>query len=68
MRDLMALLRKECERIGRDPAEIEVTARAPAKRETLHELEQLGVSRVVIRAGYDDAAQRIKDYQKVLSS
>lgn len=68
MRDLLALLRKECERIGRDPAEIEITARAPGKRETLHELEKLGVSRVVIRAGYDDAAQRIQDYQKVLSS
>jgi probable F420-dependent oxidoreductase len=42
-------LRVECAAIGRDPAAVELTARAPSKPQTARALADLGVSRVVMR-------------------
>ncbi|MFE0588339.1 LLM class F420-dependent oxidoreductase [Micromonospora echinospora] len=47
---LLARLRAECAAIGRDPAGVAVTARAPATRADADALRELGVTRVVIRA------------------
>jgi len=54
---LLDRLRTECEAVGRDPAEIEITARAPGRREEVARLIDLGVSRVVIRADAADLSQ-----------
>lgn len=51
---LLARMRGECALIGRDPAEIEITARAPRTRAEADELAALGVARVVIRADPTD--------------
>jgi hypothetical protein len=51
---LRAALRDECEALGRDPDEVEVTARAPGDRGEVELLRSLGVARVVIRANPDD--------------
>lgn len=46
--ELFAIVRAECERIGRDPSEIELTAGAPVRSlDDVKRLEDLGVSRVV---------------------
>ncbi|MEU4568954.1 LLM class F420-dependent oxidoreductase [Micromonospora sp. NPDC023956] len=47
---LLARLRAECSALGRDPAEVAVTARAPGTRAEADALRELGVSRVVVRA------------------
>lgn len=56
MAALLELLRVECAAIGRDPAEIEITARAPGQRATVQALAELGVTRVVMRVVPGDLA------------
>lgn len=49
LRGLLATLRQECDRIGRDPTEVEITV--GANRPTaahVHELAELGVARIVV--------------------
>lgn len=57
MRQLVATLADECAAIGRDPAEVELTARAPSRRDVARSLADLGVRRVVMRVPFDDLAQ-----------
>lgn len=69
--DLLGVLRKECEAIGRDPAAIEVTARAPRTAAEIAELASLGVSRVIMRADASDLAgteRRVLRYRKELET
>ncbi|MGC4788036.1 LLM class F420-dependent oxidoreductase [Micromonospora sp. DT178] len=47
--EMLTLLRAECAVLGRDPAEVAVTSRAPATRAEADALRELGVARVVIR-------------------
>ncbi len=56
MAGLLERLAIECAEVGRDPAEIELTARAPARADTLQRLAGMGVSRVVMRADPRDLA------------
>jgi probable F420-dependent oxidoreductase len=68
---LLAVLRQECAAVGRDPAGVEVTARAPRTAAELADLAALGVSRVVIRADMTDLAgteKRVLRYRKELLS
>lgn len=68
---LLAVLRDECATIGRDPAAIEVTARAPRTAAEIADLASLGVSRVVIRADATDLAgteRRVLRYRKEMGS
>ncbi|MEV6930662.1 LLM class F420-dependent oxidoreductase [Dactylosporangium sp. NPDC051485] len=61
------LLRRECEALGRDPDEVEVTVRAPGDRGELETLRSLGVARVVIRADPEDLVgvrDKVRRYQK----
>jgi probable F420-dependent oxidoreductase len=65
--EVVPRLRAECERIGRDPAEIEVTARAPGKPEAVRALAEAGVTRVVMGvrlANLDEAREKITRYQR----
>jgi len=50
LRKLLAVLRDECERIGRDPAEVEISAGAPVPltEEAIRRHEAMGVSRLLI--------------------
>jgi probable F420-dependent oxidoreductase len=57
MAGLIARLGTECAALGRDPAEVELTARAPGKRTVVRELAELGVQRVVLRVGLSDLDQ-----------
>jgi len=57
--ELVDRLTVECGRIGRDPAEIELTARAPGRPADLQRLAELGVGRVVMRA-YPDDLERVR--------
>ncbi|MET7398732.1 LLM class F420-dependent oxidoreductase [Dactylosporangium sp. NPDC005572] len=64
---LLDRLRAECETLGRDPAEVEVTMRAPGNRAELETLRSLGVGRVVIRADPRDPVDvrdKIRWYQR----
>jgi probable F420-dependent oxidoreductase len=64
---LLDVLRAECADLDRDPAEVEVTARAPAKPADLAALADLGVSRVVVRVDPTDLAgvsERVRRYQR----
>src|SRR5690606_27738007 len=54
MAKLVDRLRVECDRIGRDPAEIELTARAPSQPADVRTLAELGVRRVVMRVSLHD--------------
>jgi probable F420-dependent oxidoreductase len=54
LRGLIERLRAECAVLGRDPAEIELTARAPGSAATVRALSELGVSRVVMRVPLGD--------------
>lgn len=46
--ELFGIVRTECERIGRDPGEIELTTGAPVRNlDDVKRLEDLGISRVV---------------------
>jgi len=46
---LLTVMREECARLGRDPAEIEVTSgRAVPTEDTVRELEDLGVARFMV--------------------
>lgn len=67
MADLIDRVRIECARIGRDPAEIELTAHAPSRSAEVRELARLGVRRVVMRVSPDDlgaARDRVTRYQQ----
>lgn len=67
MATLLAALRDECATLGRDPAEVEVTARAPSKASEVAALAELGVSRVVVRADASDPAgvrEQVTRYQR----
>lgn len=58
---LYGALREECDRIGRDPAEIELTAPGAPDLDALRRLEDLGVSRVIMmgaRGADRDAVER----------
>ncbi|MFD0578762.1 LLM class F420-dependent oxidoreductase [Dactylosporangium darangshiense] len=60
-------LHAECRAIGRDPAEVEITMRAPGGRGELEILRSLGVARVVIRADPDDPVgvrDKVRRYQR----
>ncbi|WP_433061714.1 LLM class F420-dependent oxidoreductase [Dactylosporangium sp. CS-033363] len=60
-------LREECTAAGRDPDEVEVTARAPGDRGELEMLRSLGVARVVIRADPNDLVgvrDKVRRYQR----
>jgi len=48
LRDLLDDLRRECEKIGRDYNELEISCIGPADLATLNQLKELGVSRVVV--------------------
>ena len=49
LRELLDALGDECARVGRDPAEIEITATAPGvDLDAIRRLEDQGVSRLVI--------------------
>jgi len=50
MADLLRRLAEACRAAGRDPAEVEVTARAPSRRAEAEALAELGVTRLVMRA------------------
>jgi probable F420-dependent oxidoreductase len=54
--ELLEQLRAECAAIGRNPGEIEITARAPGKPEAVRALAELGVHRVVMRVFPADPA------------
>lgn len=54
--ELLALLRTACEDNGRDAGDVEITMRAPSRRDALDKLVVHGVSRVVIRADPHDLA------------
>ena len=57
---LFAVLREECARIGRDPAEVELTAGAGVvDRDRVRRYQDLGVARVTIAPpGFDQEALR----------
>ena len=57
MRGLVARLETECAAICRDPAEIELTARAPEQRDDVRKLADMGVQRVVMRVPLHDLGQ-----------
>ncbi|WP_426512368.1 LLM class F420-dependent oxidoreductase [Dactylosporangium sp. McL0621] len=64
---LRRALREECAAVGRDPDDVEVTARAPRDRGELELLRSLGVARVVIRADPDDLVgvrDKVRRYQR----
>jgi probable F420-dependent oxidoreductase len=65
--DKLTDLRRACEDIGRDPAEIEIGLfSAPAKQDVLDELEGLGVSRAVLNLPAESAEEtlaRLDRYQ-----
>ncbi len=48
LRDLLKLLKTECEKIGRNPKELEISCIGPADLDTLKALRDEGVSRVVV--------------------
>jgi hypothetical protein len=52
---LFEVIRRECEEVGRDPAEIELTASAAATDlDTIRRYQDIGVSRLVISPpGFD---------------
>jgi probable F420-dependent oxidoreductase len=59
LRPLLAELRAECERLGRDPATIELTAGAAPDLDAIRRLADLGVARVTIPPpGFDEDAVR----------
>lgn len=65
--ELLSMLRAECDALGRDPAEVEITMRAPGNRADLETLRSLGVSRVVIRADPNDPVgvrDKVRRYQR----
>jgi probable F420-dependent oxidoreductase len=61
--ELLRRLADGCRAAGRDPAEVEVTARAPSRRAEVEALAELGVARVVMRVpiGPPDAAASTVD-------
>ncbi|GAA2643777.1 LLM class F420-dependent oxidoreductase [Dactylosporangium fulvum] len=64
---LLDQLRAECRAVGRDPAEVEITMRAPGSRAELETLRSQGVARVVIRADADDPVgvrDKVRRYQR----
>ena len=61
MAGLVDRLREECAAIGRDPAGIELTARAPGKRADLQALADMGVTRVVMRVRPGDVTRARAD-------
>lgn len=48
LRDLLKSLKVECEKIGRNPNELEISVIGPAKPDVLKTLRDLGVSRVAV--------------------
>jgi probable F420-dependent oxidoreductase len=54
LRDLVERLRAECGAVGRHPANVELTARAPGSAATVKALTELGISRVVLRVPLGD--------------
>jgi probable F420-dependent oxidoreductase len=48
LRDLLKSLKVECEKIGRNPNELEISVIGPAKPDVLKQLHDLGVSRVAV--------------------
>jgi probable F420-dependent oxidoreductase len=66
VRRVRQLIDSECAKIGRDPAEIELTMIAPASAAELREREDLGVTRVLLalwEGGLDDVKRQIDVYQ-----
>jgi probable F420-dependent oxidoreductase len=59
--DLIEQLHEECHALGRDPASIEITARAG----DVAELAALGVSRMVVRVPLDDPARVTRYLEKL---
>jgi probable F420-dependent oxidoreductase len=70
LRAVLDVMRAECERVGRKPAEIEITAAGPQlDRDGIRRLEDLGISRVVtpppafdpdgVTRGLHDLAERV---------
>lgn len=53
---LVERLHRECELVGRDPAEVELTAPAPSTRSAARALADLGVTRFVMRVRLDALA------------
>ncbi len=56
MAKLVERLRSECVRIGRDPAQVELTARAPSRPSEVRALADLGVRRLMLRVSPNDLA------------
>ena len=63
LRTMMSVLHEECGRLGRDPSEIEITVGAGRPtRERLRELEEMGVSRIVVPTPrVSEVRQRLED-------
>jgi probable F420-dependent oxidoreductase len=67
MAGLLQRLAVECAAVGRDPAEIELTARGPSRRADVEALAALGITRVIISAhpaDLDRARAHITRYQR----
>ena len=48
LRELLEKLKSECEKLGRNPAELEISCLGPADLDVIKSLRDLGVSRVVV--------------------
>jgi len=59
LKEMLEVMRRECEAIGRDPTEIEITVGASGgTQESIEQLVALGVSRIVIGAPVLDKLER----------
>lgn len=67
---MLDVIKQECEEIGRDPAEIEITVGASGgTQESIEELAALGVHRVVIGApAADKLERRLGNFEWLLSA
>jgi len=59
LKEMLEVMRRECEAIGRDPAEIEITVGASGgTQESIEQLAAMGVNRIVIGAPVLDKLER----------
>ena len=65
LRELLATMGEECERIGRDPAEVEITIGSAPELDAIKRLQDLGVSRVITFAAGGDRDTVTKNLEKM---
>ncbi len=65
LRELIATVGEECERIGRDPAEVEITIGSALELDAIKRLQDLGVSRVMTGAAGWDRDTVTKNLEKM---